>query len=113
MVVTLATQSSKFTCRLGLNRSAARNSGSFKMAVRQLHDHKVNPVNDTLKITVIDPPGAGNASHLYQIDVPTGPNVTVNFQNGPIGEHGVNGITQEALLAIVMDRLRSFQSGPF
>ena len=35
------------------------------------------------------------------------------FQNGPIAEAGVNGITQEVLLAILMDRLRSFQSGPY
>jgi hypothetical protein len=37
----------------------------------------------------------------------------IRFQNGPIKEVGVNGITQEALLAIVMDRLRSFQAGPY
>jgi hypothetical protein len=37
----------------------------------------------------------------------------IGFQNGPIKEFGVNGITQEALLAIVIDRLRSFQTGPF
>ncbi|KVR99176.1 hypothetical protein WK29_30460 [Burkholderia vietnamiensis] len=35
------------------------------------------------------------------------------FQNGPIAEAGVNGITQEVLLAIVADRLRSFQAGPY
>jgi len=29
----------------------------------------------------------------------------IAFQNGPIKEFGVNGITQEALLAIVIDRL--------
>jgi hypothetical protein len=38
---------------------------------------------------------------------------TILFQNGPISEKGVNGITQEVLLAIVADRLRSFQAGPF
>jgi hypothetical protein len=37
----------------------------------------------------------------------------IGFQNGPIKEFGLNGITQEALLAIVIDRLRSFQAGPF
>lgn len=37
----------------------------------------------------------------------------IHFQDGPIKEFGVNGITQEALLAIVIDRLRSFQEGPF
>ena len=39
--------------------------------------------------------------------------VTLAFQNGPIGEAGVNGITHEALLAVLIDRLRGFQGGPF
>lgn len=97
--------------------------------MRELTDHKVTPANAELTITVCDEPGAGGASHLYQI---TGFNTqsnpsdvfvavygqpaehsTVLFQNGPIGEVGVNGVTQEALLAIVIDRLRSFQAGPF
>ena len=32
---------------------------------------------------------------------------------GPIKEAGVNGLTGEALLAILIDRLRSFQAGPY
>ncbi|MCC6800437.1 MAG: hypothetical protein IT325_09980 [Anaerolineae bacterium] len=35
------------------------------------------------------------------------------FQNGPIAEAGVNGVTHEALIAIVIDRLQAFQKGPF
>ena len=40
---------------------------------------------------------------------------TILFQNGPIAEDGVgvNGVTHEVLLAIVADRLRSFQQGPY
>jgi len=37
----------------------------------------------------------------------------VAFQNGPIKEHGYNGLTQEALFAIIIDRLEGFQSGKF
>lgn len=37
----------------------------------------------------------------------------INFQNGPIAESGVNGISNEALLAIVEDRLIGFQSGEY
>jgi hypothetical protein len=37
----------------------------------------------------------------------------VKFQNGPIKEFGVNGIHQEDLLVIVLDRLQSFQAGEF
>lgn len=84
--------------------------------MRTLTDHKVNPANDTLVITVLDDPGAGGACHQYRVDstdphfhVPT----EICFQNGPINEVGVNGLTHEALLAIVCDRLRSFQKGPY
>lgn len=37
----------------------------------------------------------------------------VAFQNGPIKEEGYNGLTQEALFAIIIDRLEGFQSGKF
>ena len=39
--------------------------------------------------------------------------VMLRFQHGPIGEVGVNGVTNEALLAIVADRLRGFQSSKY
>lgn len=85
--------------------------------MRKITDHIINPVNDQLVIDVVDEPGAGGANHDYIIRVPLKSGVTRNdailFQNGPIAEVGVNGVTQEALLAIVIDRLRSFQRGPF
>lgn len=91
---------------------------------RYISDHKVNPANDKLIIAVTDEPGAGGANHRYEISgFSTEANasytddseaeVVILFQNGPINEAGVNGVTQEALLAIVADRLRSFQAGPF
>ena len=87
--------------------------------MREIHDHKVNPANDRLTIQVLDEPGAGGASHVYQVGYanPNDPDAEwafpLKFQTGPINENGVNGITQEALLAIVADRLRSFQAGPY
>lgn len=87
--------------------------------MRTITDHKLNGLNDTLRISVLDEPGQGGACHEYDIDVefhtPVSdfPTCHVRFQNGPIQEAGVNGISGEALLAIVIDRLRSFQSGPF
>ena len=81
--------------------------------MRELTGHRVNPANDKLKITVRDEPGAGGANHEYQIMTPDGGGVRIAFQNGPIAENGVNGVTQEALLEIVADRLRSFQKGPY
>lgn len=95
----------------------------------QLHAHKVNDANNQLEITVLDKPGAGGAPHLYHItgfNTATnasdpfaerygqpGTHTTILFQNGPIPEVGVNGVTHEALLTIVADRLINFQSGPF
>lgn len=38
---------------------------------------------------------------------------SINFQNGPIKEAGVNGIMQEDLIAICIDRLQGFQSGQY
>lgn len=96
--------------------------------MRKITDHIANPVNDKLEILVLDPPGPGGANHVYAI---SGMDLTRNtaalqasenypddsavimFQCGPINEHGVNGTTQEVLIAIVIDRLRSFQAGPF
>jgi hypothetical protein len=85
--------------------------------MRTIDDHKINPANDTLTITVIDEPGSGGANHMYEVSGYTGlsgaASVLIEFQNGPIPDAGVNGVTQEVLLAIVADRLRGFQSGPF
>ena len=93
--------------------------------MRIIDTHKANPANDKLRLAVMDAPGAGGASHRYEITGfdsrhnPSGEvtdrwsNLAILFQNGPIAEAGVNGITQEALLAIVADRLRSFQAGSY
>lgn len=97
--------------------------------MRIIEDHKVNPANDTLTLAAIDEPGSGGANHLYMV---TGFNSQSNpscpwqaahgapavhsrilFQNGPIAEAGVNGLTHEVLLAILADRLRGFQAGPY
>ena len=73
-------------------------------------------------VAATDEKGQGNANHEYQIvgSVPIGTdNVsgkilgTVSFQNGPIKEAGVNGVMNEDLIAIVIDRMRGFQSGDY
>lgn len=84
--------------------------------MREIRSHIVNPANDQIRVTVTDEPGAGGANHVYQVEFGAGlakQMVLINFQNGPIAEVGVNGLTQEVLLAIVIDRLQSFQKGPF
>ncbi len=99
--------------------------------MRLITDHIVegDSANHQLAIEVTDEAGQGGACHRYEItgfDNDTNPSrfnssgyshsgarLTIMFQNGPIKAFGANGVTQEALLAIVIDRLRSFQSGPF
>lgn len=87
--------------------------------MREITDHKVNPANDQLKLLVIDEPGAGGAHHEYEIVFPyqhemgAGYVWQISFQNGPINEVGVNGLTHEVLLAILIDRMRCFQAGPY
>jgi hypothetical protein len=89
--------------------------------MRTITDHIVDGDSPErqLNITVMDEPGQGGANHEYVVTGPEGrciPPIAqceIAFQNGPIADHGVNGVTQEVLLAIVIDRLRSFQAGPF
>ena len=95
--------------------------------MRELTGHKANGCNDALKIEVLDEPGIGGACHDYAISFLDtsvgyhrspiskrhGRNCIISFQNGPIAEVGTNGVTHEALLAIVIDRLESFQAGPY
>lgn len=91
--------------------------------MRELTSHKVNGLNE--RILVCDEPGQGNACHVYRCEYPIPPTSEmkavgatevsnlIRFQNGPIQEAGVNGISNEALLAIVEDRLIGFQSGQY
>ncbi len=91
-------------------------------STRAVVDHVVpgDPA-EQVRIHVMDEPGAGGANHKYVLSWKQGDDAIQNlkasaylvFQDGPIKEVGVNGVTQEALLAIVIDRLRSFQAGPF
>jgi hypothetical protein len=47
-------------------------------------------------------------------DAPEGPDVGyIQFQAGPIAEVGRNGTTIEAVLQVLIDRLKGFNEGPF
>lgn len=86
--------------------------------MQEITSHKSNECNNAITI-VADERDAqyGNASHAYTLtfidkedrEVQIG----VDFQRGPIKEVGVNGVTNEALIAILIDRLEGFQSGAF
>src|SRR4030095_3387233 len=70
------------------------------------------PTIEQLEKLLAEPNGA-KISMLPDGGIALGNTALICFQNGPIQEAGVNGISQEALLAIVIDRLRSFQAGPY
>jgi len=79
--------------------------------MRAISIHHGSELNQKLEITA-DEKAEGGASHAYTIsdgDV----RCAIKFQKGAMAEVGFNGISDEALLAIVIDRLRGFQSGPF
>ena len=76
------------------------------------------------KVVACDERGPGNANHVYEINR-VDPTLCgeehgfatvaqrIIFQNGPIKEVGVNGIQNEDLLVIVIDRLSGFQTGDY
>ncbi len=84
-------------------------------------------MNPTMFVDVhaLDGPGPGGASHHYELSTQTADGgraviADLGFQNGPVESQdgqratvGINGITNEALLAVVIDRMQGFQSGEF
>lgn len=84
--------------------------------MRKLTDHKLTGLNEAIDIFAADLPGPGGANHEYSITIPKRTegedektDCRIKFQNGPIKEAGVNGISNESLLAILIDRMRGFQ----
>ena len=86
---------------------------------RKLYDHKVSELNRKhVEVFATDERNDDGAHHSYQIDIYRNDGEVVetcklNFQNGGLQEVGPNGITEQALLAVVLDRLRGFNSGPY
>lgn len=68
------------------------------------------------QVYATDERGIGNANHKYSVSTTKEPSEilqAVDFQNGPINEAGVNGVMNEDLIAMVIDRLQGFQEGPY
>jgi len=78
---------------------------------RELTGHHVNECNEAILIEVLDEPGNGGACHKYRLTLPSGATTDLSFQDGPIKEVGTNGITHEALLTVLIDRIQHFQRG--
>lgn len=74
--------------------------------------------SSVLKTTKADARDANGGSHTYVVtyhpkDGEFGPVQTIQFQNGPVKEVGPNGIQNEDLLKIVLDRMEGFNTGPY
>jgi hypothetical protein len=89
--------------------------------MRQLTSHAVNICNQSITIDTDEPDPVSNMPHEYVMRIHPGPGRTLSepnvqalrFQNGPIGEVGVNGVTHEVLLAILIDRLQGAQKSKY
>ena len=86
------------------------------ISYHQLPESDGSNLNDHLSVEAIDKRGPGNAHHEYFVIWDDGTDDVacyIPFQEGPIKQSDVNGVSNEALLAIVIDRLEGFQSGDF
>lgn len=90
-----------------------------------LNEHRVKGEDPSrcLTVEVLDPESPGGASCRYRVRGDRGASpdgdgqamppfcIDILFQNGST-KYGCNGVTNEALLLMVIDRLRGFQTGP-
>lgn len=87
-------------------------------ASRELYKNIVDTSHKYTNVYASDYIGPGGAHHHYDIvhKQEGYPDIHLNeirFQDGPIKEAGINGVMDENLIAIVIDRLEGFQSGPY
>lgn len=93
--------------------------------MREIKTHVVegDAYQNQLQLRATDKPGSGGANYRYMItgfntlnndsSLSTYEGIEILFQNGSIADKGVNGLTQEVLLAILIDRLEAFSNGPY
>lgn len=89
------------------------------MSERQITDHHDgHGLTESIKIGA-DGPGPGGASHVYTCWLDVSANeknmlAHIRYQKGPRNVEGsISGVLDSCLLAIVADRMKSFQAGPF
>lgn len=83
------------------------------IARREIVSHKISGLNDAICVASHDEPGSSGAHHHYTVGVPGVTSATILFHDEAVKEGGFNGISNEALLAVVIDRLQCFQKGVF
>jgi len=83
------------------------------MARQITKHHDGHGLNESINILADDPDQSG-ASHVYMGSIEAAPVLTLQFQKGPRGELGSTpGVTEAAVLAVLIDRLKGFQEGPY
>lgn len=85
---------------------------------RQITGHQINALNRKILIAAGDKLSAGGAPQEYTILFDRAPSCGPNhyllrFHEGNPAEVGVQGLTSEALIAILIDRFERFQAGRF
>jgi len=90
------------------------------LIVREIFAHRVDDHVSPLKIECLGVAAQGGAQNYYRItgfnyaaDGKTVNALPISFQIGNPEVLGVNGVTMEALLAVVIDRLSGLQKGMY
>lgn len=87
--------------------------------MKEITTHSTEKGTPAVRVFRVGEPGNGGAYHQYQLALQapgareTGTTFNFKFQQGGIAEVGVNGVTDEALITVVMDRLAHFQAGAY
>jgi hypothetical protein len=80
---------------------------------RDITTHQNNELNKSLIVEATNTPEIDQAHRNYIVYDGEGYDVcNINFQHGQYQHVGVNGVTNEAILAILIDRLECYQTGP-
>jgi hypothetical protein len=84
--------------------------------MRSITEHHINACNRAITIEAGEPDPTTLGIYEYRIAYGLrgegGRQLELEFQCGDPKLVGVNGLTNEVLLALLMDRIRSFQNGP-
>ena len=82
-------------------------------SIRSIKHHEVDKLNERIQLVAMDEPGSGGANHHYLIYIEGRPVTELRFQKGPLKKAGYNGISNKALLSILIDRMEGFINGPY
>ena len=84
------------------------------MQVLTEHIPDVSTPGAHLAITCGPDTDAGGACTAYTVgEEDVGVLAELQFQDGPVGDVGANGLTNEVLLAILVHRMRGYCNGPY